>query len=332
LNKTKNNIALPIKFQPIFKEKIWGGNKFSSVLNKDLGNIASCGESWEISCVDEDISIVAEGILKGQSLVQLIKSYNSDLLGAKVYEKFGENFPLLIKFLDANQDLSIQVHPNDDLALQRHGSFGKTEMWYVVEADYQSSIIFGFNQEMNKEKFLNYFNDGKLLEILNTQYVKKEDVFYLPAGKIHTIGKGLLIAEIQQTSDLTYRIFDYNRKDKHGELRELHLEDALAAIDYSYDNTLNSPSSNTNETLKELVDCKYFTTNKLIVIDETYRDYNNLDSFKILICVEGKGEILYDGGKVSINLGDVYLIPACLKEVSINSISEKVTLLETYIS
>ena len=227
----------PLKFDPIFKDKIWGGNKIKSILNKDCSPLPNCGETWELSSVDGNISVISNGWLRGTPLDAAIERFKNRLIGRTCYEKHGVLFPLLIKFIDANDDLSIQVHPNDALAKERHGSFGKTEMWYVMQSDIGSSLISGFNQEMNREKYLDYFNTGRLTEILNRENVKQGDIFFVPAGRVHTIGKGLLIAEIQQTSDVTYRIYDFDRKDEQGNARELHLEEALDAIDYSfYDN------------------------------------------------------------------------------------------------
>jgi len=201
----------PLKFKTIFKDKIWGGQKIKTILNKDFGKLPNCGETWEISGVEGNISEVSEGELEGQSLTELIRIYKSDLVGFNIYKKYKDEFPLLIKFIDATEDLSIQVHPGDNLAKKRHNSFGKTEMWYVLQADEGASLIAGFNKELTKESYKEYFESGNLDEILNREIVTKDDVFFLPAGRVHTIGKGIMIAEIQQTSDITYRIYDFNR-------------------------------------------------------------------------------------------------------------------------
>ena len=224
----------PLKFDPILKEKIWGGTKLGTVLDKPTGDSENMGESWEISGVEGNISVVSEGDLKGRTLVELINEYKGELIGEHVYEKFGDKFPLLIKFIDANDDLSIQVHPDDELAQKRHNSFGKTEMWYVVDAEEGATLISGFKKQTNKEEYLRIFEEGNLTDILNSEDVVNDDVFFLPAGRVHTIGKGLLIAEIQQTSDITYRIYDFDRVDKNGVGRELHVEEAVDAIDYSF--------------------------------------------------------------------------------------------------
>lgn len=319
----------PLKFEPILKDKIWGGEKLKKVLDKPTDS-KECGESWELSGVAGDVSIVSEGELKGKSLTELIGTYTGDLLGKKVYSRFGNNFPLLIKFIDANQDLSIQVHPNDAMAKERHNSFGKTEMWYVVDAEPGATLISGFNKPTSKEEYLEYFNSGKLTDLLNKENVENDDVFYLPAGRVHTIGKGLLIAEIQQTSDITYRIYDFDRTDAQGNKRELHVEQALGAIDFGfyqeYKTTYDKSASETN-----LVSCDYFTTNKLIVKKEVKRDYQSIDSFIVLMCLAGSGTIDFGRGKISYTLGDTLLVPNQLGEIDINP-EQKSKLMEVYIS
>ncbi len=320
----------PLKFETIFKDKIWGGHKIKNVLGKDYGNLPNCGETWEISGVEGNISVVKEGELKGLSLVDIIEKYKGTLLGEKVYNRFPDEFPLLIKFIDANADLSIQVHPDDKLAKERHNSFGKTEMWYVFQADKGASLISGFNQPVSKDVYLERFNAGELTSILNREFVEEDDVFFIPAGRVHTIGEGLLLAEIQQTSDVTYRIYDFDRVDDQGNSRELHVEQALDAIDYNYyedykvkyDNQLNQPT--------KLVSCPYFTTNKLQLNQGVERDYTKIDSFIIYICVDGSGSLEYDGGKTAIAKGDAILLPAQIKNVKITPITE-CKLLETYI-
>jgi len=318
----------PLKFNPILKDKIWGGTKLKSVLNKPT-NSPDCGESWEISGVPGDISVVSEGPQQSKSLVELIEQHQGALVGEKVYKKFGANFPLLIKFIDANQYLSIQVHPDDEMAKERHNSFGKTEMWYVVDAEEGASLIAGFNQPTSKKEYLEYFKNGKLIELLNKEQVAKDDVFFLPAGRVHTIGKGLLIAEIQQTSDITYRIYDFDRKDANGNTRELHVEEAVDAIDYAFYEHYKTTYDRTAEEV-ELESCDYFTTNRLLINKEITRDYSTLDSFVILMCLEGEGSIIYSGGTISYKLGDSILIPNQLIEVIINP-SSSTKLLEVYV-
>ncbi|MCF6359458.1 MAG: class I mannose-6-phosphate isomerase [Cyclobacteriaceae bacterium] len=318
----------PLKFNPILKNKIWGGTKLKSVLNKPTDS-PDCGESWEISGVPGDISVVVEGDLKGKSLVELIEEYQADLVGEKVLEKFNTNFPLLIKFIDANQDLSIQVHPDDKMAKERHNSFGKTEMWYVVDAEEGASLIAGFNKPTSKKEYLDYFNTGKITELLNKENAANDDVFFLPAGRVHTIGQGLLIAEIQQTSDITYRIYDFDRKDAEGNTRELHVEEAIDAIDYEFYGQYKTAYNNTAQEV-ELESCEYFTTNKLLVTQEISRNYTNLDSFVILMCLEGEGIFKYKGGVLNYKLGDSILIPNKLLHISILP-SKNSKLLEVFV-
>ena len=309
----------PLKFKTIFKDKIWGGQKIKTILGKDIGELPNCGETWEISGVDGNLSVVAEGPLAGQNLQDLIREYRGDLVGERIYQHFGDRFPLLVKFIDANADLSIQVHPDDALAKKRHNSFGKTEMWYIFQADPGASLIAGFNQPMSREKYLEYFEQGKLMDILNRESVQEDDVFFLPAGRVHTIGKGLLLAEIQQTSDITYRIYDFDRRDAQGNTRELHVEEALDAIDYQYyDHYKTQYEPRTDEPVR-LVSCPYFETYRLEYTEGTTRNMANRDSFTIYVCTEGEAE-LHDGEqRYALKKGDVYLIPASIPEVFIST-------------
>ncbi|OKS85000.1 type I phosphomannose isomerase catalytic subunit [Mucilaginibacter polytrichastri] len=321
----------PLKFKTIYKDKIWGGHKIETYLHKDFGDLPNCGETWEISGVKSDVSVVDGGALDGQSLADLLEQYKDELVGKKVYDHFGNIFPLLIKFIDANDDLSIQVHPNDELAKKRHNSFGKTEMWYVIEADPGSSLITGFNQEVNEQVYLEKFNSGHLMDILNREQVEAGDVFFLPAGRVHTIGKGLLIAEIQQTSDITYRIYDFDRVDDKGNKRELHTEEALAAIDYKfYDEYKTKYRAEKNQDV-HLVTCPYFTTNILDFTENTAKDYSNLDSFVIHVCVEGAYELQYADQSYHVKMGDCILLPKTIDKVELIT-STGFKILESYIA
>ncbi|MFC5281972.1 type I phosphomannose isomerase catalytic subunit [Pedobacter alpinus] len=321
----------PLKFKTIFKDKIWGGNKINTQLGKDYSPLPNCGETWEISGVKSDVSVVANGSLQGSSLADLLAEYKADLLGIKNYNRFGNEFPLLVKFIDANEDLSIQVHPDDELAKKRHNSFGKTEMWYVLQADKNASLIAGFNQEVDKELYLEKFNAGNLTDILNKEEVEAGDVFFLPAGRVHTIGKGLLIAEIQQTSDITYRIYDFDRKDDKGNLRELHTEEAIDAIDYNFYKEYKTPYQDNLNQAVELIDCPYFTTNILDYTQEVARDYSILDSFIIHVCVEGAYTLKYGIEELPVQMGDCVLIPATTQKV-VMSTNNGFKILESYIS
>jgi mannose-6-phosphate isomerase len=317
----------PLKFQPILKDKIWGGQKLQQLLHKSTSSIKA-GESWEISDVEGDTSIVANGPLKGTSLKTLMDTYTSDLMGAKNFRQFGNKFPLLIKFIDAKQDLSVQLHPNDELAKARHNSFGKTEMWYVVQADPASNLIVGFNQEMTPELYVKHLEDKTLQSILNFDAVKAGDTYFIEVGRIHAIGAGVLLAEIQQTSDITYRVYDWDRVDADGNERELHNDIALEAFDFDMPDNFRvqyAPKSNVST---ELVSCPYFTTN-VLEVTETISKQNTQDSFVIYMCVEGKANLVVDGIVTEFSMGETVLIPACIETFSISSNHAK--LLEVYI-
>lgn len=324
------NTLYPIKFSPICLEKIWGGNRLKTLLNKKY-DTRNCGESWEISGVEGNISVVANGFLKGNDLNELIEIYMGDLVGDKVYEKFGNEFPLLIKFIDAQDDLSIQVHPNDELSKERHNAFGKTEMWYVVDVAEGALINSGFNQPVDKQKYIEYLENGKLIDLLKYDETKVGDVYFIPAGRVHAIGKGSMVAEIQQTSDVTYRIFDYNRKDDKGNERELHTELALDAIDFSYLEDYKTKYSTELNKSTEIVSCKYFTTNILEFDNSLEKDYFQIDSFVIYITLEGNFEIEIEAGVEKVDKGETVLIPANIDNLKLKPINGKVKLLEVYI-
>jgi mannose-6-phosphate isomerase len=320
----------PLKFQTIYKDKIWGGHKIKTYLHKDFGALPNCGETWEISGVKSDVSVVSNGELAGVSLSTLLETYKDELVGKKVYEHFGETFPLLVKFIDANEDLSIQVHPDDELAKKRHDSFGKTEMWYVIQADPGSTLIAGFNKELDEKEYLEKFNSGHITDILNKEDVKAGDVFFLPAGRVHTIGKGLLIAEIQQTSDITYRIYDFDRVDDKGNKRELHTEEALAAIDYKHYPEYKTRYEPHKNAPVELVSCPYFTTNLLDFTESTTRDYTHLDSFVIYVCLKGGFVIKHNKKDYPVKMGDCVLLPKTINKVTLET-SGGFKILESYI-
>lgn len=303
----------PLTFTTIFKDKLWGGQKIKTVLGKDYGELPNCGETWEISGVKGNVSVVDNGVLAGKSLRDLIAEYKGRLVGERVYKQFGDEFPLLVKFIDANDDLSIQVHPDDELAKQRHDSFGKTEMWYIMQSDPGSTLITGFNQEVTRESYQKNFNEGKLTDILNREEAEAGDVFFLPAGRVHTIGKGLLLAEIQQTSDVTYRIYDFDRKDADGNTRELHVEEALDAIDYNVYDEYKTNYSSASDELIEVVSCDYFHTRKMALTSPMSRNYSSLDSFVIVVVVEGQGKIETEAGSIAVKAGQALLIPAELQ-------------------
>lgn len=317
----------PIKFRPILKEKIWGGEKLRTLLDKPSDGF-KIGESWEISDVEEDISIVINGKLEGQSLKQLVVTLQDKLLGKKNYEVFGNKFPLLIKFIDAKEDLSIQLHPNDELAAKRHNSYGKTEMWYVMQADKDANLIVGFNQEMTPEKYLIHLKNKTLPEILNFDKVKAGDSFFIEVGRVHAIGAGVLLAEIQQTSDITYRIYDWDRVDDNGNERELHNDLAIDAIDFNMPDNFRVNYHTKQNVANEMVSCPYYTTNMLHVTESILK-LNTKDSFFIYMCVEGEAMIETEYASEFIKYGETVLIPAAIKTYKISSNNAK--LLEVYV-
>jgi len=321
----------PLKFEPILKQTLWGGDKIIEFkhLNESLSNV---GESWEISAVENNESVVANGLDKGLTLSEMVRKYRGDLVGEANYARFGSKFPLLIKFIDAKLDLSIQVHPGDELAKKRHNSFGKNEMWYVVSADKGAKLISGFSQQITSKEYKERVYDGTFADVLQSSEVQEGDVFYVPAGRVHGIGAGVFVAEIQQTSDITYRIYDYNRKDKDGKLRELHTTQAIEAINFNdieddfrtkYDELKNEPV--------ELVASPYFTTSVYDMEEEISCDYSELDSFIIFICIKGSCRLIADGEEeISLTSGETILLPAAIQEVKIIP-DGNVKLLETYV-
>lgn len=320
----------PLKFKPILKQTLWGGNKLISK-SESPGLNNSIGESWEISGVQDHISVVAEGFLEDNTLEELIEVYMGELVGDKIYEKFGVEFPLLIKYIDACEDLSIQVHPDDQVAKERHQAYGKTEMWYVAEADADARLLVGFKQETNKDGYLAHLHDKTLPEILKVEKVKTGDCFFLPPGTVHAIGKGCFIAEIQQTSDITYRIYDYDRRDKEGNLRELHTDLATDVIHFSPQQHRLHYHQHLNHS-EEIVSCPYFTTHYLKFDQEIEKDYFRLDSFVIYMCLKGRFTLVYEVDQtIQVQAGETVLVPACLKNIFM--IPEKeAELLEIYIS
>lgn len=321
----------PLKFKPIFKDKIWGGNKINTILNKKFQPLPNCGESWELSGVQGELSIIANGFLAGNNLEEIVEIYMGDLIGDKIYDKFGIEFPLLIKFIDANDDLSIQVHPNDELSKERHNAYGKTEMWYVIQAESGSMLNSGFNKEITQEEYLASLNNNTLTKILNYEEVSAGDVFFMPAGRVHAIGKGILLAEIQQTSDVTYRIYDYNRKGNDGKPRELHTDLAVDAIDYTFHKNYKTNYKYSLNQTSEIVDCKYFTTSIIEFDKKLKKDYNHLDSFVIYICLKGEFTITDENKTVTkVIIGETVLVPAELKDITLDP-SQKSKILEVYI-
>lgn len=322
----------PLKFEPILKQTLWGGDKIIPFkhLNETLPNV---GESWEVSAVEGSESVVANGADKGYTLPEMVRKYKEELVGEANYARFGNKFPLLIKFIDAKLDLSIQVHPGDELAKKRHNGFGKNEMWYVIAADKGAKLISGFAEEITPKEYKDRVHNGTFAEVLQTCAIEPGDVFYVPAGRVHGIGAGAFVAEIQQTSDITYRIFDYNRKDKDGKSRELHTSQAMDAINFSdvqddfrteYERVQNEPV--------EMVASPYFTTSVYDMTEEITCDYSELDSFVIFICVEGSCRLTDDNqNEITLRAGETVLLPAAVQEVTIVPEGQRVKLLETYV-
>ncbi len=320
----------PMTFKPILKKIIWGGSDicpFKGITPTEDG----VGESWELSHVEGNYSVVDGGELDGKTIDELIRTYGKQLLGEKVMKQFGTTFPLLIKFIDARDDLSIQVHPNDELAMKRHHSFGKTEMWYVIKARKGAKLFSGFSKQIDADEYVRRVGENTIMDVLQRYEVSPGDVFFLPAGRVHAIGAGCFIAEIQQTSNITYRIYDYDRKGADGKGRELHTELAKDAIDYAMlPDYRTHYKARTNATVS-LADCKYFTTNLLDLDATMMRDFSSLDSFVVYICMEGKASIRDNkGNEANVHQGQTVLIAADTTAVTIVP-SPKAKFLETFI-
>lgn len=317
-------------FRPILKKILWGGSDicpFKGITPVEEG----IGESWELSHVDGNFSVVENGALAGKNLDELIRTYGKELVGEKVIEQFGETFPLLIKFIDARDDLSIQVHPDDELARKRHNSFGKTEMWYVIHAAKGAALYSGFSQQTDADEYVKRVENNTIMDVLKRYEVTAGDVFFLPAGRVHAIGAGCFIAEIQQTSNITYRIYDYGRKDANGNGRELHTELAKDAIDYTLLPDYRTHYKGSTNATVELADCKYFTTNLLDLDTMMVRDFSGLDSFVVYICMSGKASIRDNkGNEIFVHQGQTVLMPADTQVVTISP-APGAKFMETYI-
>lgn len=324
-----NDHLIPVKFTPILKDKIWGGNHLATLLGKSP--LPQCGESWELSGVPGNVSVVAGGALNGKRLTDLLHSNGSGWLGDKVHAQHGTQFPLLIKFIDANDDLSVQVHPGDALAAQRHQSLGKTEMWVVLHAEPGARLISGFSRPITPEAYFPSLQDGTFMDALGQYEVHAGDVFFMPAGRIHAIGKGIVVAEIQQSSDVTYRVFDYNRTDSQGNQRELHVQEALDAIDFNDCQSGKVEYRLPDDGEATLVQCAYFHTNLLRLKQKKERNFESIDSFKLYICTLGSGTVYTSTGNVSVRLGETILIPAAIQTLQIEPAEKGIQLLEVYV-
>lgn len=302
----------PLKFKPIFRDKIWGGQKIKTYLGMDFGSLPNCGEVWVLSGYDGFVSVVENGFLKGNELNELVEVYMGDLVGDRIYRQFGNEFPLLIKYIDADDWLSIQVHPDDELAAAHGSGNGKTEMWYVIDADKDAELISGFNKELDKEKYQQSIKNGTLREIMNFEKVQKGDVFYMPAGRVHALGPGILLTEIQQTSDATYRIYDWDRIDSNGMARELHNEQAIDAIDFKYHENYKTEYEEITNGTSKIIDVSKFTTNLLSIDKALTKNYEELDSFVIYIGLEGKVMLEWGEEELSLSPGEAVVKPAAM--------------------
>lgn len=318
----------PLKFRPRLKKRIWGGRLLSEKLGKRIPKDSVIGESWEISGVDGDISIVSNGPLAGNNLEELIEVYMGELVGDRVYERFGLEFPLLIKYIDAQDKLSVQVHPDDELAAERHSDHGKTEMWYILETTPDAELYIGFKDQLTKETYDAHVATNTLPEILSSIRINPGEAFFIPAGTVHSIGKGVLLAEIQQTSDITYRIYDWDRRDALGHARELHTELAADAIHFNENGPYALPIEPKTNEATLLKKCSYFTSNLIDLNGEMERNYVALDSFVIYMPFEGALTIEWSEGEERFRKGETVLLPACIEEVRLKG---KGKVLEIYI-
>ena len=315
------------KFEPLLKQTLWGGDKIIPFkhLSTKMENV---GESWEISGVKDNETIVASGPDKGKSLNQLVREQKEKLVGQENYERFGDEFPLLIKFIDARQDLSIQVHPTDEIAHRQGKSRGKTEMWYALEPTPGAQLYNGLKQQITPEQYKEMVADDTITDALARYEVREGDVFFIPAGRIHAIGAGCFVAEIQQTSDVTYRIYDFKRRDKNGNYRELHTKEAAESINYTVLPNYRTEYELPKNQGTQVVSCPYFTTAVYDLNEPMTLDYSDLDSFVILIAVKGSGSLTANGDTVSFQMGDTVLIPATTTEVKVEG---TVKFLETFV-
>lgn len=316
------------KFEPLLKQTIWGGNKIVAFkhIQSDMENV---GESWEVSGVPGDESVVANGECKGKTLNEVLAEMKQKLVGEENYKRFGDRFPLLIKFIDARQDLSIQVHPDDETAHRQGKAMGKTEMWYVMDSDEDASLKVGLKKKITPEEYARMVEDDTICDALGNYKVKSGDCFFIPAGRIHAICSGSFIAEIQQTSDVTYRIYDYKRKDKNGNYRELHTKEAAEAIDYTVLDDYRTEYTPVKNEATQLVSCPLFTTAVYDLTEPMTLDYSELDSFVILIALKGEGSILKSSGNsYSFREGESILLPATTEMVKVEG---NIKFLETFV-
>ncbi|MDO4191462.1 MAG: class I mannose-6-phosphate isomerase [Bacteroidales bacterium] len=318
----------PLKFKAIPKTKIWGGNRLRNITNHNF-NVDNIGETWDIAAFADTDTEITNGFLAENTLSEILEVYMSDLIGDKLYSLYGNRFPLLVKLIDATDKLSVQVHPNDEIAQKNGESNGKTEMWYVLDATDDAEIILGFNKDINKEELKEHINTKTLTNILSRKQVKKGDIAFIPAGTIHAIGKGCTILEIQQSSDTTYRLHDFDRLQSNGKPRELHIKEALDAIDYAHwqHDIIHTNNINNNETI---IDSDYFTCEIIKCTKDITLDCSELDSFIILSVTNGSVDLLSGKNKTTLNFGESCLIPAALNSLELHP-NKQTTLLKTFI-
>lgn len=320
----------PLKFEPIIKDKVWGGSTLEKHYNKKAAGLPNIGESWELSAVAENISVVSNGFLAGNNIEELIEVYMGDITGDSIFEKFGNEFPLLIKFIEAREDLSIQVHPGDAIAKERHQAYGKTEMWYILEKDPGAVIYSGFKEGITKEIYEETIKNGDIVDLMLIEPAEPGDTLFTPAGRVHAIGAGMVLVEIQQTSDITYRISDWNRINTGDTPRELHLDLALDVINFSETaSSIIKTAQELNKT-ENLVSCEYFNTNILNFNQAVTKDYFSIDSFVVYICTEGEFVIQWGGNAEKVSKGETVLLPAIIKEVVLEPVGSA-RLLEIYV-
>jgi mannose-6-phosphate isomerase len=320
----------PLKFKPQPKETVWGGHKLNTLLHKKFPDDKKIGESWELSGVRKNLSVVSNGFLKGNNIEELAEIYMSELLGEKVYEQFSIEFPLLIKFIDASDTLSVQVHPDDATAAERHNAYGKTEMWMVLAAEPGAGLYIGFKQPLTAQAFYEHTQKGTLPEVLNFERVQPGDVFFIPAGRLHAIGKGVLLAEIQQTSDITYRVYDWGREYNPATARDMHIDLAIDVIDYTPNTHYKTLYEHQQGAPVNLAECPYFTTNLLAFDKPVERHLLERDSFVIYICLEGAATLTCKGAAETLVKGETVLVPASIADIRLQATPDA-KLLEVYL-
>ena len=320
----------PIKFQPLLFPKIWGGNKIAT-LKRYKNASAKVGESFEVSALQGECTPEIEGDDPGKSLPELIQKYGAKLVGKEVFHRYGTNFPILIKFIDAKEQLSLQVHPDDVMAQREGMPYGKSEMWYVVQADEDAWVYAGFNHDVNPSDYEKLLHDGTLIDHLNEFQTKPGDAFYIPAGTIHSIGAGNLVIEVQQCSGTTYRVYDFDRKDKRGNKRELHVEKAREALSFNERHDFHIALQKEKNHPMPVKKCEFFNTHVMHLDKVFTRDYSTIDSFVILIAFEGSATLLdSEGNKIEMSAGDTVLYPACNETIRFTP-SDRFSCFETYI-